>query len=100
MLFKQVSLNSKCAQSESGYDTVASESTAAESYFPRGTRGYATSGNTSAASSRVPSGKGDRRRMELNSTHTTFPKIVKSDIKVVDLSAEALEEARPTILRV
>ena len=100
-LFKQISFNSSNKdQSDSGYDTVASASTAAESYMPRGRQNYVTSARTSPATSRVPSGKGDRRRMELNSTQTSFPSISKPDIQVVDLSNDAFEEARPTIRKV
>ena len=96
-LITQFSFNSSRAQSDSGYDTVASVSTAAESYMPREDQSYATSVSTSVASSRVSSGRGNRRRMELNTTQTSFPNIKKPVIKVVDLSSEALAEARPAI---
>lgn len=100
-LFKQISFNSSSKEpSESGYDTVASASTAAESYIPRGRQSYVNSTRTSPATSRVPSGKGDRRRMELNSTQTSFPSISKPDVQVVDLSSDAFEEARPAIRKV
>lgn len=38
--------------------------------------------------------------MELNTTQTTFPMIRNPAIKVVDLSGEALAEARPAIRKV
>jgi len=95
-LHKQYSFNSSQAQFDSGYDTVASVSTAAESYFPSQAQSYATS----AASSRASSRRGDARRMELNTTRTAFPRIKKPIVEVVDLSGEAIKEARPFILNV
>jgi len=96
-LTKELNFNSSRAQSDSGYDTVASVSTAADSVMPREAKSYATS---SVSSSRVSSRRGDKRRMELNTTQTTFPIIRKPAIKVVDLSGEALAEARPVIRKV